>query len=258
VRRSVVALAALLLAIWLAVRSGGEGAPAGAAPEPAPPAAPAPPEARTQPGRIPAWAAAAVVAPALPASLAGTDVDGSLGLGSDGRFRPDAGSIRLFDYFLSSLGEVSLAQVRDLVRREAASRAPGEDAAVLDLFDRYVAYLGEAQAAAARATATPRSFLEEVVRLQQSRFGEPLAGQLFGDDNALALAILDGSDAGLPERLRAARARVRAPAEVRARVEALRQEGASDAQIWAERAARFGPQAADRLAALDEQRRAHR
>jgi len=250
-----VVVAALLLAVWLAVRAGGPGAPSGATPAQTPSAVSGAREAKTRPTRTPERAPAAV---ALPASLAGTEVDGSLGLGSDARFHPDAGSIRLFDYFLSTLREVSLAQVRDLVRREAARRVPGEDAAVLELFDGYVAYLGDVQARAAQATATPRSFLEEVVRLQQARFGEPLAGRLFGDDNALAFAILDGSDAGLPERLRAARTRVRAPAEVRARVEALRQEGASDAQIWAVRAARFGPQAADRLAALDEQRRARR
>jgi lipase chaperone LimK len=253
-----VVLAALLLAVWGAVRSGGQGAPSGAPSAKTPSAVPTAREARTQPERMPARAPAAVVAPPIPASLAGTEVDGSLALDGDGRFRPDAASIRLFDYFLSTLGEVSLAQVRDLVRREAARRVPGGEAAVLELFDSYVAYLGDVQAAAAQATATPSSFLEKVVRLQQARFGEPLAGRLFGDDNALALAILDGSEAGLPERLRAARARVRAPAEVRARVEALPQEGASDPEIWAVRAARFGPDAADRLAALDEQRRARR
>ena len=257
VRRSAAIGAALLLSVWMALRAGEQGAPPSAT---APAARSTARQNRIPLPRIAETAPTASATPALPASLAGTDVDGSLGLDGDGRFQPDAAAIRLFDHFLSALGEASLAQVRELVRAEAAGRVPGEEAAVLALFDRYVAYLDDARAAATHAPpgATPRSYLAEVVRLQQTRFGEPLAGRLFGDDNALALAILDNSEAGLPGRLQAARAQMRAPAEVRARVETLRQEGATDAQIWAVRAARFGPDAATRLAALDEQRRARR
>ena len=58
----------------------------------------------------------------------------------------------------------------------------------------------------------------------------------------------------LPPRVREARHRAGAPAQVRAQVEALRASGASEADVFAVRQAEFGREAAQRLAALDEQR----
>jgi lipase chaperone LimK len=196
-----------------------------------------------------------------PPSLAGSAVDGELGVDRDGRFRPTAGAIRLFDYFLATLGETDVAGVRVLVAGEARRRLPGQEADVLALFDAYVAYLGalsdEVQALA------PREALERVVAIQEARFGAEQAATLFGEATQLALVILDEAEAGfpsaelearLPEATQRARAAVRAPAEVRAQVAAVRARGGSDAEVWRLRAARFGPDAADRLAELDRAR----
>jgi lipase chaperone LimK len=219
-------------------------------------------------------------APALPASLTGTDVDGALGLGADGRFCLDRAARRLFDYFLSAAGELDRAAIRRLVAAQAAAQLPGHEEEVLDGFDRYLGYLDDA--AAATAASSPGTDLHDhlatLSALQVARFGDEVAARLFGDDDALAAAILDASDlagelagrtdlspaereaaaeaidARLPARLREARARMRAPALVRAQVEAARAAGAGEAEIWALRARAFGSDAADRLAARDRRR----
>jgi len=213
-----------------------------------------------------------------PASLRGTDVDGELVLDDDGRFVATAGAIRMFDYFMTTLGETDLDGVRRLIAAQARRLVPGHEAEVMALFEQYVAYLGDAQgaarAAAAGGPADPvaqaREQLGRVEDLQRQRFGGD-AARLFGDDNALTRAILDRSDvvaredlspeerraqldaieARLPPAMRDARARMRAPAEVREQVEALRQRGASAEEIHALRARYFGEEAADRLAELD-------
>jgi lipase chaperone LimK len=229
----------------------------------------------------PAIPEAAATAPrVLPASLRGTDVDGDLLLDADGHLVATAGAIRMFDYFLTTLGEVDLAAVRRMVADEAARRVPGRQDEVLALFDRYVAYLQESEAVARRAAppdgagdpvALARDQLGRLEELQRQRFGADDATRMFGDENALSRAILDRSDvlvredlspeqqraeltaieARLPPAMREARARMRAPAEARAEVEALRQRGASAAEIRAVRVRYFGEDAADRLEALD-------
>jgi lipase chaperone LimK len=187
-----------------------------------------------------------------PASLAGTDVDGELVVDARGRFVPTRGAIRMFDHFLSTLGETDLAGVRELVGREAERRAPEAADEVLALFDRYVAYLASLEAMPPRGSI--RDHLDDVIELQRRRFGAETAERLFGVDDAIAIAVLEGDERGLPDHLRAARERMRAPSVVRAQVEAARRAGAREGEIRAIRAARFGEAAADRLADLDRRR----
>jgi len=209
-----------------------------------------------------------------PLSLMGTRVDGDL-VAAGGALVAGPEAVRLFDYFLAALGETDMDGVRALVAAEARRRVPGQEAAVGALFERYVGYLeGAALVGRSAPAGTPlRGYLDRLEALQVERFGAAAAARLFGDDNALARVIVEEAELGvrhlaaaeldahvaaiearLPPRLRAARERVRAPARVRAEVEELRRRGAGTDQIWALRAHSFGADAADRLAALDQQR----
>jgi lipase chaperone LimK len=209
--------------------------------------------------RVPAESAQ----PALPASLRGTQVDGTLLLDADGVFRGDAGAIALFDYFLATLGETDLDGVRALVAAEAARRLPGHEAEVLALFDRYIAHLERLDDAtrdplppgAVDPRAAVHVFLQRRQAAEIDDFGAAAAARLFCDADRLAAALLDGDDSALPPATRAARAATVAPTQVAAEVAARRSAGASDAEVWQLRAARFGADAADRLAALDARRR---
>jgi len=275
-RKGAIALLLVAIVAVVALRGGGGGRGERAAARAA-----VAREASVRAQAPPPPAGSAALEPAdepRPASLAGTDVDGQLDIDAEGRFRASAAAVRMFDYFLATLGETDLAGIRALVRAEAARQLPGQEAAVLALFDRYLGYLERLQASAEHAGAstgaTPRAQLERVVALQQTSFGVELAASLFGDDDAVAFATLDRADllgrddlppqavraqleqieARLPPRLREARAKMRAPELVREQVEALRRRGGSAAEIWALRAAQFGASAADRLAQLDRQR----
>jgi lipase chaperone LimK len=198
--------------------------------------------------------AAACADDARPPSLAGTIVDGELTVDGSGRFVPTRGAIRTFDYFLSGLGEIDLAAIRELVRTHAADTGDSADD-VLDLFDRYVDYLTDLQTLQLEPHgASIRDHLDDVIDLQQRRFGPDVADSLFGVDNAIAIAVLEGDEHGLPDHLRLARERMHAPAIARQEVDAARLRGATAAEVWSIRASRFGPAAADRLADLDRRR----
>jgi lipase chaperone LimK len=128
-----------------------------------------------------------------------------------------------------------------------------------------------------RATELPlERRLQRVRELRRAHFGPELARELFGEeeerwevdldrlrvlrDPALTeegrTARLEALDAELPEAVRESRAAAMAALTLRRDEERLRAAGASDAEIHALREARFGPEAAGRLAALDEARAA--
>src|SRR5262249_4054092 len=131
----------------------------------------------------------------LPASLASSEADGELVLDATGAFRPTAGAIRLFDYFLTTLGEVDEQGVRELVRQEARRRVPGHEGEVVALFDQYLSYLQEVRLQEVRNAQNEqlslRAHFQRKVELQRARFGEPLAETLFAQDNLLTETVLD-------------------------------------------------------------------
>ncbi len=211
--------------------------------------------------------------PTRPASLSGTDVDGSLTL-IDGRFVPDRHALRLFDYFLSTEGEVSPERIREMVEEAARARVPSDQlAAVMTLFDEYLRYRREAAALAERSSAD--SYLQELKALQVEIFGDD-AESLFGRENQMAeyasarRAIatdpeLSASErntklaelqASLPEPLRELRAPMMHQQEVSKVVEQMRRDGLSEEEVYEYRADEFGEAAAGRLAELDVKRAA--
>lgn len=220
---------------------------------------------------------AAASAP-LPASLAGTAVDGSFTLDGAGHFVPDKNALRLFEYFFSANGEES----KDVLRGRILLHATGaglSDSAVAEIaavLDRYMAYRDAARATLASGNSRPgdlSSRVSEMRALQLRALGPDLA-KVYGDDARLAdidirrLAVLRVSsmakdereralveiDAQLPPEVRDARQASSAPTALHQRVEALRVSGGSSADIAALRRSEFGAGAAERLGMLDRSR----
>ena len=205
-------------------------------------------------------------------SLRGSEVDGGLAFDAAGRVVPDAGMRRLFDYYLSLIGERDPAQIRqllqaDLVQRHGAARA----AEALAYFDRYVAYLQ--RLADARIDALPRlqDRFDRTVALRRDALGEAMATAFFAEDEARArltlqrlaiaadatldreekarrLAALD-ADAGYAQRQEADTAALAA-----AQDDELARSHADAAQRAEAREALWGREAAGRLAQLDAER----
>jgi lipase chaperone LimK len=115
-----------------------------------------------------------------PTSLSGTEPDGDISV------TISPGTIRFFDYYLTTLGETDLAGVRALVATEAQRRSSDNARDVLALFDRYARYLGELDIIYAP---TIDSYFAQIIALQQRHFGGD-AETLFGADNAVAARLI--------------------------------------------------------------------
>jgi lipase chaperone LimK len=278
VRLSVVASIALGLVVAVGVaRSHAEGdapaAPAGAAGTGALAAPVRGPggQAKAEP------AGPAPEAPApMPGSLSGTEVDGALDVGPGGHLVVGPQVITLFDYFFSASGEESDAviagRIAAFARGHLGEPAVGE---ALALLDHYLAYREAARGLRADATATTADRLAAVGKLRREHFGEA-AGALFGDEErAAAVAVeksrivqdpglspeeredqLAAAEEKLPAAARRAREEATSVSQLRADEQALRTAGADSAEIRQFRAGTLGPEAADRLEALDRDRAA--
>ncbi len=218
-----------------------------------------------------------VPVPDLPPSLRGTTEDGALVRDASGRFAPTPDAIDLFDYYLAAEGEETLEQIhaRILAAIRARLDGPEADAAEALLAD-YLAY----RAQAAELLSGPlvgESFerrLQYLRELRREVFGTEVAAALFGAEQARWFADLEARrialdatldedekqarlaalEADLPAEVRAVRDQALAPTELRREEARLRTAGASAAEIEHLREARFGREAADRLAELDEER----
>jgi lipase chaperone LimK len=219
-------------------------------------------------------------APGLPErahSLRGTDIDGALRVGPDGKLELGPDVVRFFEYFLSATGEESDAVIR--ARIEAAIRekldGPAE-AEALALLDKYMAYreAGRNIAVPPGADEDPLVRLNAVKKLRRTHFGEEAASLLFGDeelegevaaerarimkDPALSpeerQAKLAEVEAKLPEAARNAGEAATRPLRLREGEAALRANGASEEEVHRHRVEAVGEEAADRLRELDRSR----
>ena len=208
-------------------------------------------------------------------SLRGTAADGAVTLNAAGKAVPDRAMRRLFDYFLTRLGERPPAAIRDDLRRHLQPRVSAPTVSqVLAWFDAYVAL--ERESAALGVGGDLRTDLQRRRELRQRRLGAAVAQAWYGEDerrleHAIARQALL-REPGLTPVQRAARLRALDVAygldldpsrtDSEAVVLAMRQNAQFDAQgvaperRYAAREAAFGTEAAHRLAALD-QRRAH-
>jgi lipase chaperone LimK len=236
----------------------------------------APARVSAQPAADRARAAAPAEATPLPASLAGSEPGGALVRDADGRFVPTRDALDLFDYFLSASGEEPDAAIRRRIEAEIAARL-ADPAPALELLDRYLAYRDEVRAffEDENAGALPlERRLQRIRELRRAHFGGALAETLFGEEEErwrvdverlrvlhdptlgeeARAARLAALEAELPDSVRESRAAASAALDLRRDEARLRAQGASAAELDALREARFGPEAAARLAALDRSR----
>ncbi|NWL77690.1 lipase chaperone [Pseudomonas taiwanensis] len=219
-------------------------------------------------------------APSFVRSMDGTQPDGDLR--SDGDVLVvDSGMRLLFEYFLAAVGEASLDQIRTEIEREIDKRlkpVPAADAK--RLLGCYFDYKRALVAAENRIQAQGDPLEDMRARMDamsqtRDRFFSPKEVQgLFGDEDAfnadalVRLEILQDhrlSDAQKQQKLAAldaalvpeARDAKEAPLQIlklEAAVSKMREQGASDDEVYRMRAATLNPEAADRLAQLDRER----
>ena len=210
---------------------------------------------------------------ATPGSLQGTDEDGSLAADQTGNLVVGPGILAFFDYHLAATGEIAPAALRARIlariRASLPERAAGQ---ATTLLDRYLAYREATRRLRDDGDSAAR--LDALHRLRQRVFGDDDATRLFGDQertDAVALAEqrihqdlslspdersarLARLEEGLPEAVRAARARATLPLREREEEAVRLAAGQSDEQIHDYRVATVGEAAAARLSALDAQR----
>ena len=224
-------------------------------------------------------ASPAAVAP----SLRGTDIDGRLQANPDGSLLISDQLRHLFDYYLSTAGEQSHADiVRQLQALISASLPDPARAQALDLLQRYLAYqqqlitleqtfpvAADLDALWARQDAVQRLRAELFSAEEHQAF---FAGEeLYNRFTLERLAILRNpelSDADKAYEVEALRERLpedlqallvpQIHQDLRQQTSALREKGASEAEVRALRLALVGPEATDRLETLDQQRAAWR
>lgn len=231
----------------------------------------------TAAGRDPVPAMATDI-PDLPASLQGTESDGGVTLDASGRLVPDLSLRRLFDHYLSSIGERSIDEIRALLaaRLDQITTPEGKRQAH-EVFERYLRYLEAVDSSATRLEGLPlRERLAMLRDLRRQHLGSEMAGAFFGDEEAYQQYTLDSreltDDASLTADERAARQReltaalpeaVRQPLLEQQRVETDLADAqaidtlASDAdERHRLRVQRYGEEAAARMELLDRERAA--
>lgn len=219
----------------------------------------------------------------LPPSLRGTTVDGQLRADVNGRLVINHDVRRVFDYFLSVVGEESPDRVLERIRAYAASQLPGPAAAEAEqLLLRYLDW----QAAAGQIAEMPgagqsaldpdhlRARLDRMQALQEQHLGPEAADAFFGDENRYSeytirrLALQENEslsaesreralselDSQLPDGLRQSTRQLQEYQRFREASETLQSDGASPGELYQARAEAYGDDAASRLQALDQQR----
>lgn len=227
-------------------------------------------------GRVAPKDAAETLAVAGTDSLRDTEVDGTVNLSPAGRPRIDRDLRRLFDYFLTRLGERGLPAIRADVSRHVSAQlstrlSPEAVAEVMDQFDAYVALTRELAALA--PTGDSRADFARLQALRRQRLGDAIAEAWYGDEErylqntldrqavmsdaslsaserAAALAALDAT---LDPAQRVARAPTDTMAVAVAQTEAFAAANTAPAERFAERERLYGHDAAQRLAALDRE-----
>lgn len=205
-------------------------------------------------------------------SLRGTEIDGAVSLDGNGRVILDIGLRRLFDYYLSLMGERDLIQIRALLKTYLLTQysAANTDSALL-YFDRYTDYLSALTDLKIGNIAKPEDRLQKVTALRKKILGEEMALAFFADEEALAALTLKrmsiaedkslsaDEKAGLLAELDAnenysARTEADTAALISEQTRQLDALKLNDKERKADREALWGKEAAGRLAQLDQQR----
>lgn len=221
---------------------------------------------------------------ALPRSLAGTEVDGAAQVDAGGHLKLDRSLRNLFDYFLSLVGEESVARVRARIAAYLHARLPASASAEgVNLLDRYLAYesdrgkqgQGKADDGAPQLALESLSQRMDLIRtLRQRYFSAAERQAFFGDEEAFdqytlkKLAVMQDQSLSAVEKAQRLRELADAlPAGLRTNLTALdsyedlqavtadwKARGGAPEALHEARVHLVGSEAAARLEALDLQR----
>lgn len=205
-------------------------------------------------------------------SLRGTEIDGEILLDASGRVVLDIGLRRLFDYYLSLVGERDIVQIRTMLKAHLLAKySPVNTNSVLLYFDRYTDYLNALSDLNIGNIARPEERLQRVTDLRKKILGAEMASAFFSEEEALAaltlkrMAIAEDKNLSADEKARllaeldagenfSSRTEADTAALISEQTRQLDVLQLSDAERTAEREALWGKEAAGRLATLDQQR----
>lgn len=219
----------------------------------------------------------------LPNSLQGTEVDGELEVDAGGHLKITNGVRRVFDYFLSTMGEESLetilARIKAYIRHKLPPMAAGEAEALLDKYIAYKRGLENVRQAQPMADGSidvnaVRNQMQQVQALRTQYFTPEVITAFFGDEDAYDRYTLDRLDVmqnkGLSPAQRAqqlAALEAQLPTSIRDSMKTVnqyqnlesltsdwKQRGGSAAELRQIRENLVGAEAADRLETLDKDR----
>ncbi|MFZ6688100.1 lipase secretion chaperone [Undibacterium sp. SXout11W] len=215
-------------------------------------------------------------------SLEGTSTDGDIQQNNEGDLQLDAELKRLFDYYLSTIGEKKLPEIQSQIDKILDQKLQVKAAAqAKELLKRYIAFkqaLVELEKNANSSIPANTDLLSAVNNKWQSMrqlrsqfFSEKEIQAMFGFDDAYdqdalsRLAIsqdktltdaerrnkLQTLDKNMPADLKAAKDAPYQVIRLEEQAKKMRNEGASEDDIYRMRAAATSPEAANRLAQLD-------
>ncbi len=205
-------------------------------------------------------------------SLRGTEVDGGVSLDANGNVVLDMSLRRLFDYYLSLVGERDLPQIRQLLKAYLLEKYGADRSTlVLGYFDRYALYLERLAESGIGDALDPADRLAKAKGLRRDVLGAEMASAFFEEEEALAaltlkrLAIAGDETLSAEEKStllaeldRAEHYSARAEADTATLVaeqnRRFEQQQTTGSQRTAEREALWGKDAAERLAQLDAER----
>ncbi|MFT5594440.1 MAG: lipase chaperone LimK [Oceanicoccus sp.] len=220
-------------------------------------------------------------------SLKGTSIDGLYPVDENGNLLLSGSIKHRFEYFLSTMGEFSLEQVQQMIRDDIESnlQEPARSQA-LQLFEDYVGYK-YALADLEQSLQAPQDYeINDIERmrlqLQQLRdkrreyFSQEAVDAFFGFDelyddfmlNRLEIqassqlspaekaAQIQSLEQNLPEQVRSMRDETQRISQVFEITQDMRDEGASEDDIFERNSQEFGQEAAERLRVLDSKRQA--
>lgn len=217
----------------------------------------------------------------LPTSLQGTEVDGNLEIDAAGHLKITAGIRRLFDYFLSAVGEEPLDTLLKRIRAYLHHTLPATAAAEAErLLDSYVGYRRALEAIPQVQTGSGqmdidaiRRQMQQVQALRSQFFTPDVIAAFFGNDDAYdrytleRLAILQDKsltpeqratrlaalEQQLPAGMRDSMKVINQVQNLNALTQEWKQRGGSPAELRQIRESVVGTEATDRLEALDRE-----
>lgn len=211
--------------------------------------------------------------PAIAPSLRGSEVDAEFHFDENGQLINDLALRHYFDYFLSTIGELSLAEIQQALAEDLSQRLePAQADQAIRVLERYLEYLAAAQELSTGGDVATR--FNQLVDLRRRVLGDDLADGFFAQEETYTRTVLREQEIiqnnqlsleqrqqeleqlhrELPPELRQSREEAIAHHLVLEQQQQFEQLQLDPAQRHAERAALFGEEAAQRLAQLDQQR----